>query len=103
MTTLAKVISASVDNNGATENAVWADELDLLVLDCALAVALAIGLEVAKVSYVALAVVWGAVLLAVWVDYGVGRSAFVAGLAEVVCYLQCGPALVHPLVLSPKA
>ena len=47
----------------------WADELDQLVGDGALGVALAVRLEVAQVADVALLVGWGAVLLVVWVDW----------------------------------
>lgn len=82
--TLAKVISTGVDNDGAAEDAVWADELDVLVFDRALAVALAVGLEVAQVSYVALAVLWGAVLLAVGVDCEAVMSVIGAVLRWVV-------------------
>lgn len=80
--TLAKVISTGVDNDGAAEDAVWADELDVLVFDRALAVALAVGLEVAQVSYVALAVLWGAVLLAVGVEVWACRSASIGVVSK---------------------
>lgn len=51
---LAQIISASVHNNGTAENALWADQLDELVLDRALCVALAIGLEVSEIADVTL-------------------------------------------------
>lgn len=66
--TLSKVVSAAVDDNGASKNALRADQLDELVGDRALCVALAIGLEVAQVTNVALRVRRGAVSLAVRVD-----------------------------------
>lgn len=69
MATLAKVISASVDNDGTAEDALGADQLDELVGDGTLGVALTIGLEVAQVTNVTLRVGWSAVGLAVWVDY----------------------------------
>lgn len=68
MATLAEVISASVDNDGAAEDALGADQLDELVGDGALGVALSIGLEVAQVTNVALVILGGTVGLAVRVD-----------------------------------
>jgi hypothetical protein len=50
---------------------------------------------------VAVAVFWCAMLLAVGVDYR--SSVWIVGLVWVRRSLQCGPALVQPLVLSPKA
>lgn len=66
--TLAEVVSASVDDDGAAKHALRADQLDHLVADGALGVALAVGLEVAQVTDVALAVRRGAVGLLVRVD-----------------------------------
>lgn len=57
-----------MDNDSAAEDAVWADELDVVVRDGALSIALSVGLEVAKITYMALAVLWSTVGLAVWVD-----------------------------------
>lgn len=68
--TLAEVVSASVDDDGAAEDALGADQLDELVRDGALGVALGVGLEVAQVADVALAVGGGAVGLVVGVDCG---------------------------------
>lgn len=65
----AKVVGAGVDNDGAAEDALGADQLDVLVRDGALGVALGVGLEVAQVADVALAVGGGAVGLVVWVDW----------------------------------
>jgi hypothetical protein len=65
---LAEVIGAAVDDNRAADHALGSDQLDELVRHAALAVALAVGLEVAQVANVALAVLGGAVGLAVWVD-----------------------------------
>lgn len=55
-------------NDGAAEHALRTDQLDELVGDGALGVALAVSLEVAKVADVALAVGWSAVGLLVRVD-----------------------------------
>jgi hypothetical protein len=66
--TLAEVVSAGVDNNGAAENTLRADQLDELVADGALGIALTVGLEVAQVTNVALLVLGGTVGLAVRVD-----------------------------------
>lgn len=71
----AKVVSAGVDDDGAAEDALGADQLDVLVGDGALGVALAVGLEVAEVTNVALAVGGGAVGLVVRVDWRVRESA----------------------------
>ena len=68
MATLAEVVSASVDDDGAAKDALRADQLDELVGDRALSVTLAIGLEVAQVTNVALVIFGGTVGLAVGVD-----------------------------------
>ena len=65
---LAEVVGAGVDDDGAAEDALRADQLDELVRDGALGVALGVGLEVAQVADVALAVGGGAVGLVVGVD-----------------------------------
>jgi hypothetical protein len=70
---LAEVVGAGVDDDGAAEHALRADQLDELVRDAALGVALGVGLEVAQVADVALAVRGGAVGLVVGVDW-VGRK-----------------------------
>lgn len=49
-------------------NALRADQLDQLVGDGALAIALGVGLEVAQVTDVAVLISWGTVCLAVGVD-----------------------------------
>ena len=67
--TLAKVVSATVHDDGAAKNALWADELDQLIGVRTLSVALAIGLEVAKVTNVTLLIRRCTVLLSVWVDW----------------------------------
>lgn len=50
------------------DDAIWADQLDLIVADTAGRVALSIGGEVAEVTNMALLVRWGAVVLATGVD-----------------------------------
>lgn len=57
-----------MDDNSATKDALWADQLDVLVGDGSLAITLAVGLEVSEVTDVTLSVGWCAVGLAVWVD-----------------------------------
>ena len=66
-----------MDDDGAAEDALRADQLDELVRDGALGVALGVGLEVAQVADVALAVGGGAVGLVVGVDCG--REVLVVG------------------------
>ena len=67
--TLAKVVSSAVHDNSAAKNALWANELDQLVGNGALGIALAIGLEVAQVTNVTFGVRRGAVLLSLRVDW----------------------------------
>jgi len=67
---LAEIVGAGVDDNGAAEDALGADQLDELVRDGALGVALGVGLEVAQVADVALAVGGSTVGLVVGVDWG---------------------------------
>lgn len=69
---LAEVVGAGVHDDGAAEDALGADQLDVLVGHGALGVALGVGLEVAQVADVALAVAGGAVGLVVRVDWWVG-------------------------------
>ena len=85
MSALAEIVGASVDNNGAllrlvsmnqnimkertyANDALRSNELDQLVLNASLGITLCIGLEVTKVTNVALLVLRGAVGLVVGVD-----------------------------------
>ena len=65
---LAQVVGAGVDDDGAADDALGTDELDVLVVDGALGVALAVRLDVAEVAHVASLVRRAAVRLAVRVD-----------------------------------
>ena len=67
--TLAQIIRARVHHNGAADDALLPDELDVAVLDGTLGVALAVGLEVAQVADVAGAVGRCTVVLLERVDY----------------------------------
>ena len=69
MSALAKVVSSSVNDNGATNDALGANQLDQLVRSAALSVTLAVGLEVTQVTDVALVVFGRAVRLVVGVDW----------------------------------
>lgn len=82
---LAEVVGAGVHDDGAAEHALGPDELDELVADAALAVALAVRLEVAQVADVALAVLGRAVRLALGVDW-VEETA----MSAVLCSLRTG-------------
>ena len=53
MPALPQIIGPRVDNNGASQHGVFADQLDVFVGDGSLAVARAVGLEVAQVADVA--------------------------------------------------
>ena len=55
-------------NHSTADDALRADQLDVLVCRGALCVALPVSLEVAEISDVTVAVLWCAVLLVVWVD-----------------------------------
>lgn len=50
MSALAQIISASMHDNGPSQHALRPNQLDLLVRDGALGVALAVGFEVAEVA-----------------------------------------------------
>jgi len=84
VTTLAEIVSAAVNNDSATKNALWADQLDVLVSDGALAIALAVGLEVAEVTDVTLRVGGCAVSLAVWVEVRASAGASVGVVTKGV-------------------
>lgn len=66
--TLAKIVSAGVDDDGAADDALGANELDEVVGHGALGVALGIGLNVAQVTNMAVLVGPVAVGLAMGVD-----------------------------------
>ena len=70
---LAEIIRAAVDNDGPTEHALGANQLNLLVGDGALGVALGVRLEVAEVADVAFAVRGGAVGFGERVDWIAGE------------------------------
>ncbi|KAL9037753.1 MAG: hypothetical protein Q9214_005558 [Letrouitia sp. 1 TL-2023] len=71
---LAQVVGAGVDDNGAAEHALRADQLDLAVGDGALGVALRVGLEVPEVADVAVVVGRGAVFFGMGVDWNFFRD-----------------------------
>lgn len=75
---LAQIVRASVHDDSPTQHALGTDQLDLLVRDGALRVALAVRLEVAEVADVAFAVRGGAVGLRERVDW-VAEKAVSAG------------------------
>ena len=70
---LAEVVGARVHDDGAAEDALGPDELDLAVRQGPLGVALRVRLEVAEVADVAFCVRGGAVRFAEWVDCGMVR------------------------------
>ena len=72
--TLAKVIGTGVDDKSPAEDALGADQLDELVADGALGVALTVSLVVAQVTYMAHRVGWGAVGLVLGVDCSCQRA-----------------------------
>ena len=74
--TLSEIISAGVHNDSAADDALWADQLDELVGLLALCIALAVRLEIAKISDVAVAVLWCTVLLVLWVDYSMKSALY---------------------------
>ena len=84
VSTLAEIIGASVDNNGAANDTLRSNELNQLVLNASLSVTLGIGLEVTKVTNVALLILWGAVSLVVGVEVGSSGSAAIGVVAESV-------------------
>jgi hypothetical protein len=71
-----------VNDDCAAENALGTDQLDELVRHAALRVALAVGLEVAQIADVALAVRRGAVGLVVRVDYAERYQKLLEGLGK---------------------
>lgn len=71
-----------MNNNSAAKNALRADQLDELVRHAAGGVALGVGLEVAQVADVALAVAGGAVGLVVGVDCAERKK-------ESACWCLC--------------
>ena len=68
-----------MDNDGAAKDALGANQLDELVGDRALSIALAVGLEVAQVADVAVGVGGSTVALAVGVDCGILATALPTG------------------------
>lgn len=79
VTALAQIIRASVHDDGPAEHALGPDQLDLLVRDGALCVALAVRLEVAEIADVAFAVGGGAVGFGEGVDWEERRRDVLAG------------------------
>ena len=92
---LAEVISSSVDDNGTANDALGADQLDQLVCDTSLRIALTISLEVAQVTDVALLVLGGTVCLVVGVEVGTGGCAAVCVVAKGVDVHTTGLFDVH--------
>lgn len=69
MTTLAQIISATMHDDRSAQYALRPDQLDMLVRDGALGIALAVGFEVAEVADVAFAVGGGTVGFGERVDW----------------------------------
>jgi len=80
----AEIVSAGVDDDGAPDDAVLANQLDLRVTNAPLSVPLRVGLEVAQVSNVADMIRGGAVRLLEWVEVGTSRGAAIGVVAELV-------------------
>jgi hypothetical protein len=118
---LSEVIGATVNDDSAlsgllasmlrhkvasaySENALGSDQLNERVLNRAVRIAIGIGLDVSEVTNVTVAVARGAVVLPMRVDCHFVSIMSIARLACIRAYssLQCGPADVQPLVLSPK-
>ena len=104
------VVSLYIVGKSRTEtyanDALGANQLDQLIGDGSLSIALAVSLEVAQVTDVALLVAGGTVGLVVGVDYlyiclSMQRSHVGTGRAPQNS--QWDPADVQPFVLSPKA
>jgi len=70
MSALAQIVRPSMHNNRASEHALRPNQLDLLVRDGALGIALGVGFEVAEITDVALGVAGGAVGFGEGVDCG---------------------------------
>ncbi len=84
MSTLAQIVRTSMHHDCASEDALRPDQLDVLVCDRALGIALTIGLEVAYITNVALGVLGGAVGFAEGVEVGSSAGAAVGVVAELV-------------------
>jgi len=80
----AEIISSGVDDNSTTDNALWTNQFDELVSDRALAIALAICLEVAQIAYMTGLIRWSTVCLAKRVEVGAGGCAPVCVVTELV-------------------
>lgn len=70
MASLSEIVGTGVYNNGTSDDALSADQLDELICDGAFGDSLAVCLDVAQVSDVAFAVFWCTMLLVLWVDWG---------------------------------
>ena len=82
--TLAEIVGAGVDNDGSTDDAVRANQLDKRVGDRALSISLAIGLQVSEVSNVTGLVRGSTVGLVVRVEVRTSGSASVGVITEGV-------------------
>lgn len=83
-------------------NALGTNQLDELVCDRTLGIALSVGLEVSEVAYVTVLIVGTTVCLSVWVDCCIFLSDLHSTCSLMEAGLQWGPADVQPLVLSPN-
>ena len=62
-----------MDNDSAAQDALGSNELNKLVADLAICIALSVSLEVAKISDMAVLVGWSTVLVAVGVDWSLSK------------------------------
>jgi len=73
-----------VDDDGSSQNALLANQLDVSIGDGTFAVALSVGLEIAQVTNMADLVRWGAVCLSMWVEVRTSRCAAIGVVTELV-------------------
>jgi len=80
----AKIISSRMNDDGTANNALGANQLDELVGGGTLAIALAISLEVAQVTYMANLILRSTMCLAMGVEVGTSRCAPVCIVTELM-------------------
>jgi len=84
VSTLAKIIGIGVHDNGASDDAVGAEERNLGVGDVDLGGAVAGGLNVAQIAQVTILVDGSAMLLAIRIEVRSGRHAAIGVVTELV-------------------
>jgi len=84
MTAFPEIISAGMNNDSTPQDALWADQLNKVILRAADGVPLGISLDISQVPNVPVGIPGSTMILPKWVEVRAGRSAAISIVAKLV-------------------